>query len=191
MFQVLLLRPGSTEYDRQGRIQGNLDIPLCEDGRQQVELLLGEIDTSGLVAIYTGPGNAARQTGDLLAQKTALKPKPIAGLANLDHGLWQGMLVDDVRTKQPKIYKRWQVEPQTVCPPQGESVNAAQKRVQESLTKITRKHKSGTVAIVVANPLASIVRHLLTGDSLCDMWNPSNQVARWELIEPVVPVPVR
>ncbi len=197
MLQVLLVRPGSTEYDRQGRIQGNLDIPLCEAGSQQVERLLGEVETHGLVAIYTGPGQAAKQTAQMLAvktelaTKTVLKPKSLASLANLNHGLWQGMLIDDVRTKQPKIYKRWQVEPQTVCPPQGESVSAARQRVQESLAKITRKRKTGTVAIVVANPLASIVRHLLTGDPLCDMWNPSNQVARWELIEPAVPAPLR
>ena len=37
MFQILLIRPGSTEYDQQGRVQGTLDIPLCEDGRQEAE----------------------------------------------------------------------------------------------------------------------------------------------------------
>jgi broad specificity phosphatase PhoE len=40
MFKLLLIRPGVTEYDQQGRIQGTLDIPLCEDGRRQVEAMV-------------------------------------------------------------------------------------------------------------------------------------------------------
>ena len=35
MVQIALVRPGSTDYDIQGRIQGNLDIPLNEMGRKQ------------------------------------------------------------------------------------------------------------------------------------------------------------
>ena len=42
MDQILLIRPGTTEYDQQGRVQGTLDIPLCEDGRQEVEAMVGE-----------------------------------------------------------------------------------------------------------------------------------------------------
>ena len=30
MFQIYLIRPGATEFDVQGRIQGNLDVPLGE-----------------------------------------------------------------------------------------------------------------------------------------------------------------
>jgi broad specificity phosphatase PhoE len=181
--RVLLIRPGSTEYDRQGRIQGNLDIPLCDEGRTQVGQLLASIDTQGLVAIYCGSGQAAKQTAAMLAEQVDLKVKQLDSLANLDHGLWQGMLIDDVRTKQPKVYRKWHDEPQTVCPPQGETVTAARKRVQDTLAKIARKHKTGTVAVVVANPLSCIVRHVLTGTALCDMWNPGNQVASAEIIE--------
>jgi phosphoserine phosphatase len=183
MLRVLLIRPGSTEYDRQGRIQGNLDIPLSDDGRQQVEKLVAQIETDPLIAIYCGPSRAAQQTAALVGAAAELKPKVLEGLENLNHGLWQGMLIDDVRTKQPKVYRRWQEEPQTVCPPQGETVAAARKRVETAISKITRKQKDALVAIVVANPLASIVRHVLTGDHLCDLWNPSNQLASWELID--------
>ena len=30
MVQVLLIRPGATEYDQQGRVQGILDVPLAQ-----------------------------------------------------------------------------------------------------------------------------------------------------------------
>ena len=43
MVRVLLIRPGATEYDQQGRVQGTLDVPLCEDGRQEVEKMVEEL----------------------------------------------------------------------------------------------------------------------------------------------------
>ncbi len=36
MLTILLVAAGETEYDSQGRIQGTLDVPLSEGGRNQV-----------------------------------------------------------------------------------------------------------------------------------------------------------
>ena len=38
----------------------------------------------------------------------------------MNHGLWQGMIIDEVKRKQPKVYKQWQEHPENVCPPEGE-----------------------------------------------------------------------
>ena len=37
MVQIVLIRPGSTDYDEQGRIQGTLDIPLNDQGADEVQ----------------------------------------------------------------------------------------------------------------------------------------------------------
>src|SRR5262245_44961371 len=172
MFQILLIHPGCTEYDQQGRVQGTLDIPLCEDGRQEVEALIGELSGRKIAAIYSSPSQSAQQTAETLAAAHDLKVKTLDKLQNLDHGLWQGMLVDDVKKKQPKVYRQWLEQPETVCPPQGETVVDAKERVQAALTKLIKKHKSdGVVALVVPEPLASIVRHVLTRVDLGDLWH--------------------
>jgi broad specificity phosphatase PhoE len=107
-------------------------------------------------------------------------------LHNLDHGLWQGMLVDDVKAKQPKVYRQWQEQPETVCPPQGETVRAAKARVAAAMLKLLKKHKSARlVAVVVPEPLASVVRHVLRNDELGDLWHSSGAKAHppWERID--------
>ena len=96
-----------------------------------------------------------------------MKVKTLDKLQNLDHGLWQGMLVADVKTKQPKVYRQWQEQPETVCPPQGETVGDAEERLQAALAKLMKKHKSeGLVAVVLPEPLASVLRHVLRHDEL-------------------------
>ena len=63
MVQILLIRPGTTEYDQQGRVQGTLDIPLCEDGRQEVETMVEELRGQPIAAIYASPCQVGRANG--------------------------------------------------------------------------------------------------------------------------------
>jgi probable phosphoglycerate mutase len=184
MLKILLIRPGATEYDQQGRIQGTLDIPLCEDGRRDVEVMVEELRTQPIAAIYTSPSQAAEQTADALGEAIDVKVKTLDSLRNLDHGLWQGMLVADVKAKQPKVYRQWLEQPATVCPPQGESVGDAEYRLQTALAKLVKKHKSqGLVALVLPEPLASLLCHLLRHDALGDLWNSRNGSTPWEIID--------
>jgi len=183
MLTFLLVRPGATEFDQQGRIQGTLDIPLSEDGRRQVEETAQGVAAARPTAVYTAPGQSARQTGELIARAVGVKAKTLDKLTNLDHGLWQGMLIDEVRTKQPKVYRQWQEKPQTVCPPGGETVLKAKARVSEALRKLLKKHKDGTVALVAPEPLASVIRHVLHHDQLSGLWKTSERCGVWEAIE--------
>ncbi len=184
MLRILLVRPGSTEYDQQGRIQGTLDIPLCEDGRRQVEEVRDELRGQSPEAVYASPCESCEQTALAIAEPLGLRPKTLDKLKNLDHGLWQGMLVDDVKTKQPKVYRQWSEQPETVCPPQGETVLAAKARVAEVMRKLLKRHRSHDSIVVVApEPLASVVRHVLLLDELSDFWKPGEGHASWEAIE--------
>ena len=171
MLNILVVRAGSTEFTGQGRVQGTLDVPLSEDGRREIELASEQLEDQQIEAIYCGPCRASKQSAEIIGRKLDLKPKTIDKLRNLDHGLWQGMLIDEVKTKQPKVYKQWQERPETVCPPDGETIQDAQDRLQAVLKKLTKKHKSGTVAVVLIDPLAKLWRHLVREDDLGDMWD--------------------
>ncbi|MEX2316767.1 MAG: histidine phosphatase family protein [Pirellulales bacterium] len=184
MLQFILIRAGLTEFERQGRVQGTLDIPLCEDGRREVAAMVAELRTKTIVALYSGPGQSAEQTAEALSAALELKTKSLDQLQNLDYGLWQGMLISDVKAKQPKVYRQWQEQPETVCPPQGETIVAAKQRAQAVIAKLVKKHKSGgVVALVAPEPLTSIFRHTLRGDDFGDLWQSPDGTAIWELIE--------
>lgn len=184
MLRILLVRPGSTEYDQQGRIQGTLDIPLCEDGRRQVAALCDDLRAAQPAAIYTSPCESCEQTAALIAEPLELRPKTLDKLKNLDQGLWQGMLIEDVKNKQPKVYRQWREQPETVCPPQGETVLAAKARVADVLRRVLKKHKSHRAVVIVApEPLLSVIRHVLLLNDLTDLWKPAAEGAKWEEIE--------
>jgi broad specificity phosphatase PhoE len=186
MLTILLIRSGTTEFDAQGRIQGTLDVPLSEDGRRQAKATAEELAArpTPIDALYAGPGLSAQQTAEIVGHRLDLKHKTLKKLHNLDQGLWQGLLFDEVKSKQPKVYRQWQERPDTVCPPEGETVKEATDRLKEALAKLTKKHKDGTIALVLAQPLADVMRSFLRHDQAPCLCNSAAVLKQlWEPIE--------
>jgi probable phosphoglycerate mutase len=183
MVRIILVRPGATDYDQQGRIKGTLDIPLNEAGSDQVRRAAQELQGQSIEVIYCSPCRSAGETADLLRRQWDVKVKVLRDLTNLDHGLWQGKLIEEVRQKQRKAYRQWQEQPETVCPPEGELLGAVQQRIRPILAKLIKKHKAGVVALVVPEPLASVVSSHLEGSALGDLWKAECSCGSWQMIE--------
>ena len=185
MLQIVLIRPGSTDYDVQGRIQGSLDIPLNEQGlaevAQTVEQLRGK--AVAMEMIYSPATQPPLQTAAVIAKAFGIKLKKIERLQNLHQGLWQGMLVEDVRHKQPKVYRQWQEQPENVCPPEGEMLSAADDRVRTAVAKLLKRHKEGgVIGLVLPEPLLSLARRFLTRGELGDLWKAPNGHGQFEVL---------
>ncbi len=183
MLRIVLIRPGSTEFDEQGRIKGTLDMPLSEKGVQQAEQAAESLSNAQIEVVYSAPCQSALQTAEMVADRLEVKVKRIDTLHNLDHGLWHGKLIEEVKQCQPKVYRLWQEQPEAVCPPEGETVAAARLRVQKALKRLLKKHKRGVVGIVVSEPLASIARCCLRGGDLGDLWKSECDFGAWEYID--------
>ena len=185
MLRIALIHPGSTDYDVEGRIQGTLDIPLNARGHEEVTRLTQGLKGLGpeLETLYAAHCQPAWETAQILAERLSLKLKKLDQLHNMDHGLWQGMLVEDVRLKQPKVYRQFQEQPETVCPPEGEMVPHAEERLRTAMTKIFKRHREGIVGIVVPEPMASLVRCCIKQENLGDLWRASAERGQFELLE--------
>lgn len=183
MLQIILIRPGCTDYDRQNRIQGNLSIPLNEEGRAYAVRLVEQLRGRQVQVVYCPAGEPAEETGRLIAEGLGVKLRVLDNLENINLGLWQGMLINDVRHKQPKVYRQWQEQPESVCPPQGEMLSEADDRLRTALVKLLKRHKAGVIAIVLPEPLLALLRRFLTRAELGDLWRPSQGRPCWEAID--------
>lgn len=179
MSEIVLIRPGRTEFDEQRRIAGTLDIPLSEQGAADVRRLTEELQRVPIDVVYTSPCQAARETAEPLADALAVRLKELEALRNLDQGLWHGRGVDEVRQTQPTVYRQWQEHPESVCPPGGEPVAAAQQRVRGVVAKLRRKHEGQTVAIVAPEPMYSLLYCELAGGAPRDLWKAPCDDRRW------------
>ncbi len=60
MTRFVLIRPGDTDFDVQGRIKGNLDIPLNEGGSEQIRQTGQALADLGIGVVYSSACQAAR-----------------------------------------------------------------------------------------------------------------------------------
>ncbi len=183
MTQIALIRTGSTDYDEQGRIAGTLDIPLCHNGAGQVARMVEELAPLPISVVYSSPDQASQQTADAIAVAKGTKTKRLDKLQNINMGLWQGKLIEDVRQTQKKVYRKWQEQPETVCPPEGETLAEATSRIASSLKKVAKNGDGSVVALVAPQPLCSLVRSVLTDEEIGNLWAAESDCGSWELIE--------
>ena len=185
MTRIILLRSCSTDFDDEGRIKGTLDIPLNKKGNQEAVQAASDMaeQADDIAVVYYSPYQAAEQTAEVVAVKLGVKVRPLKTLQNLDHGLWQGMLIEELKEKQKKVYRQWQEQPETVCPPEGETVTVTLIRVKTALDKLIKKHKNTTIVLVAPEPLTSLIRSYLEQSELGDLWETINECGSWLVVD--------
>lgn len=183
---VVLIRPCCTDFDEQNRVQGRLSLPLNSRGEAQLQELAEQLQNSPMEVIYTSRCEPARSTAAALGECLGLTVKEMDELDNLDQGLWQGLQVEDLRRKHPKVFRQWQESPETICPPQGETVEEALERIRRAFEKPLRR--GIPFAVVAPEPLAEFIASFLTGRKV-DLGNTlcceQRVRPRWELLSVV------
>ena len=183
--KFVLVRAGSTDLDNQGRILGSLDLPLSQAGEQEVQATAAELGELEIAAIYSSASLAARQTAERISRGGKIKVRVDEKLTNLDHGLWHGKSLDELKETQPKLFRQWKEQPHAVHPPEGETVAAVRKRVDNLLKKIHKKFKTGIVIIVAPDPLLSIIRCEVESKPFPNQANEPTKCGGWNLIDAV------
>ena len=155
------VRAAETDFDEQGRVCGSLDLPLGASGRKRLDALARDHTSSNVVMVYSATCSAAKETAKAIAEPHRCKVRTIDSWANLDHGLWHGKCIDDIKHSAPRFYRQWQDTPEKVAPPQGETFDEVKRRCKVSVERIrNRRFSSGDVLVVAPEPLLQILFEL-------------------------------
>ncbi len=157
MTRILLIPCGKTFWTEQGRLAGSADMPLSQQGYQDAKDCARKLagDRMPLV-IYTGAGQAEKETLDVIARSLHVKTKVLEGLEEPDMGLWEGLTAHDLQQRSPKAYKQLSEEPSKVNPPSGEPLEEAQNRLIQCIERVCEKHKNAAIGLVIG-PMAEFL----------------------------------
>ena len=145
---LFLIRHGETEWNVEGRYQGQADPPLNEHGlRQATELSerLGQVD---LELLYTSPLLRSEQTAEIISRKLAIPIYKDERLMEINQGKWQTRLRSEIEELYPDLFKRWEIEPWEVTPPGGESLQQVRQRVFAAIDELLQIHAGKRIGIV-------------------------------------------
>lgn len=146
--RIIFLRPGETDWNKQGRWQGWVAAPLNDHGRQQAAMLARFVRNIGIGAFYTSDLRRALQTADMLCRSLGVEPTVDERLRERNIGLWQGLTVDEMKDWYPDEYAQMLGDIEDFRPPSGESRNDVRRRAMSALDDILVKSQYETVAVL-------------------------------------------
>ena len=148
MTHLYLIRHGQTDWNLEGRYQGQSDVPLNEKGIAQVQSLIEKLNGHSFAAIYSSDLMRARQTAEPIAKALGMEVNIDKRLREINQGEWEGVLVDDIKARYAGIWSQRTVNPASVRPPRGETVGEVAERVYAVLDYISRLIPNGQLLIV-------------------------------------------
>jgi probable phosphoglycerate mutase len=128
---LLLVRHGETDWNADGRLQGQTDRPLSDYGRRQARQLADELAGEEFDAVYASDLSRARETAEIVGERLGLPVELDAELREKDWGTWEGLT--SVERDRVEFV--------------GESTDAHQERMLRALRRISERHP-GRVLVV-------------------------------------------
>ncbi len=158
MLRLLLARHGETDWNAQGRYQGQSDVPLSAAGRGQAELLALRLMGEKFDALYASDLERAWQTARIIAEKAGVEVKPEPRLRELNFGVLEGLTFDEAQARHPEAIAAW-LEDYNQPPPNGEPLEAFSSRVLSLLESLQKDHPGQSVLLVAhGGPLGELLR---------------------------------
>src|SRR4051794_35837551 len=104
---LLLIRHGETDWNRDGRWQGQTGPGLNDVGRRQAAALAKRLGGSHAAGLASSDLPRAMETAAVLGESLGLEPEPEPGLREVDVGSWAGMTRHEVSQADPDGFERW------------------------------------------------------------------------------------
>ncbi|WP_071187391.1 histidine phosphatase family protein [Trichormus sp. NMC-1] len=128
-FRLLLVRHGETEWNRQGQFQGQIDVPLNDNGRQQAAKAGEFLKDVKIDFAFSSTMARPKETAEIiLKQHPGINLELLEGLREISHGLWEGKFEKEIEQEFPGELERWRTLPAEVQMPEGENLQQVRER---------------------------------------------------------------
>ncbi|KGQ19446.1 Phosphoglycerate mutase [Lysobacter dokdonensis DS-58] len=170
--KILLARHGETAWNAEGRYQGQEDIPLSGVGEAQARSLGDRLRHVHIDRAVASPLKRALRTAELaLGEDRLAKLTTDAGLMEIAHGTWEGLLAAEIRERDPDRLHAWRHAPHEVLMPEGESLQHVIDRAWPALQRATEGlGKDETLLVVAHDAVNRVLLCKVMGLPLSRLW---------------------
>ncbi len=145
---VYVIRHGKTVWNESGRLQGQADVELSDEGRAEARLLAAALAAVPFDAAYTSDLRRAAETAEIILEGRDVPLTRTAALREEDYGEWSGKTYEEIVEGWPEECKARERDRVNSRPPGGESLGELEERVAAQMDEIARAHPRGRVLVV-------------------------------------------
>lgn len=146
--RLYLVRHGATQASAEDRFAGAIDVELSAEGLSQARSLGARLRDVPLAAVYASPMKRTLATAHELADPQGVSVHPLDAFREIAHGHWENRARRDVELECADEYKRWEQDPYTFAPADGETGLSVVARAFPALRTAITAHPGEHVAIV-------------------------------------------
>ena len=171
--RLILVRHGETNWNKEGRFQGQIDIPLNINGIKQAQAAGEFLRDTMIDKAFSSCLKRPKETAEaILKHHPEIIIQDREELIEIGHGLWEGKLESEINSNWPSLLNKWKESPQKVQMPEGENINQVWDRSVECWKEISKSLQPSETALVVAHDAVNktILCNLL-GLSSKDIWS--------------------
>ncbi len=150
---ILFWRHGQTDYNALGRLQGQIDIPLNDEGRAQAAAAAPVLAQTKPVRIVSSDLVRAHATASVLGELTGLAVDTDVRLRERSFGKWEGLTHAQIQAQWPTEYEEWNAggTPDGI---EAETRADVGSRIAHIATELSAEHALGEVVVLVAHGAA-------------------------------------
>lgn len=191
MTELVLVRHGETDWNAQGRIQGQLDVILNPVGQVQAEAVGARLCGERFDAIYSSDLERAMQTARPVVHGSGHEIRREPRLRERHFGALQGLTAEEAQRLQPQVWEDYKARGPEADLGGGESLQAFSQRVVDFIGRLLQAHAGGKVLLVSHGGVLDMAYRHATGMPLeaqrvFPIYNASVNIlirngARWEI----------
>lgn len=163
MTELILIRHGETDWNRELRFQGQVDVPLNATGHEQARRLAQRLVAERLAVDHLVCSDLVRTRQTAQPALAALLPQLSLDsltdprLREQHFGVVDGLRVDDIKARHAAAWAQWQRFDADGGMPGGETVRQFYARVMEALRSLAQQHAGETVIVVTHGGVLDMV----------------------------------
>lgn len=210
---LFLIRHGATEGSQTGCYRGGIDVPLSEQGVEQVNQTAdflehylktvvpeqrssafpdmhpaGSMDAPGdewptLEAVYCSDLSRSARSAEIIAGPQGLQPILMKEFRERSFGRWEGLSFLEIRDRFPDQFRGWADNPLAYRPPEGESAIEVRDRVMKAFERVLAKHKGASLSIVAHGGVNRVILCEVLGAPLENIFRIEQNFAALNVIE--------
>lgn len=186
---LVFIRHGQTDWNAEGRMQGQRDIPLNDTGRAQArrngQALRAFLEARGLahedLAFLASPLSRAVETMQIVCRELGRAEDAFVRderLREITFGAWEGYTIPELADLHPERTARRKADKWGFVPPEGESYSMLANRIDAWLATVTRPSlvvSHGGVMRVLRGRLSGVPR-----EEIPTLDTPQDKVLLWD-----------
>jgi 2,3-bisphosphoglycerate-dependent phosphoglycerate mutase len=180
------IRHGETDWNRQQRFQGQIDVPLNALGHEQAARLGQRLRSTPAPDVFLSSDLLrARETAAPLVQAWGRQPLLDEGLREQSFGVLEGLDVPTIKREHPDLWARWLEQRADYQMPRGESLQQFHARVMQTVSRWALQHAGAHILAVTHGGVLDMLwrsarQAPLDGLRSCEIPNTGVNVMAWQ-----------